>query len=639
MKRLISIILSLALILSLASCLEKKLPDTTPEPPENGGGENSGGAGEGENPENGGTQDEKDPVSPSPAPDTTPRFTREELPRFDGSTSTAPLAQAVCAAVLGEPLEDTADLIRFSKTTNAYMNLLHGDADILIVGESNDEVERERERMGFEWEKTPFATDAFVFVVNEDNPVDSITVDEARRIYSGEITNWKELGGEDREIIPFQRNQGAGSQTLMEKLVMGGTPMMEAPTAWIATTMGELMEAVRGYDNSPGAIGYSVYYYAEEMRAARGLKLLKLEGVDPAPDTIRSGEYPLINPKYVVIPANLPEDAPARVIYDWLLSESGQKLVAAEGYVSVLDADTADRKFLPLVGTRLYSDYRDELTPGDYGALIPFAGSRLMDDWPARTGCLYGLMTRDGAVVVDPVFSSVTARGNVLALQKVTDDGPRIAAAARDGSWCTEFRHLAVSFAHDGVIFFTEDSMTLYDYNANPRDQLFLVDLGITQEEFNSLVSGVNEGGIGGEWYGKYVSLSYDSDGDNVVLYNRETLERETMPAMEWFDAIYDESKLPALPGDSQYLADEILGEDAEPLVLTEHYSAPQSREYSRADGTPLPELTLAGFNWYEDVRLLDGIVELTTLNYATYYDMQTMNVVFRTYLGYEVVD
>ena len=108
---------------------------------------------------------------------------------------------------------------------------------------------------------------------------------------------------------------------------------------------------------------------------------------------------------------------------------------------------------------------------------------------------------------------------------------------------------------------------------------------------------------------------------------------------MEWFDAIYDESKLPALPDDSQYLADEILGEDAEPLVLTEHYSDPESREYSRADGTPLPELTLAGFNWYEDVRLLDGIVELTTLNYATYYDLQTMNVVFRTYLGYEVVD
>ena len=145
-----------------------------------------------------------------------------------------------------------------------------------------------KKELNFEWEKQPFATDAFVFVVNEDNPVDSITVEQARDIYSGKITNWKELGGEDRPITALQRNEGAGSQTLMEKLVMQGTPMMEAPTEYIVTTMGQLMEAVKSFDGSPGAIGYSVYYYAEEMKMAQGLKLLKLEGVEPNPETIRS---------------------------------------------------------------------------------------------------------------------------------------------------------------------------------------------------------------------------------------------------------------------------------------------------------------------------------------------------------------
>ena len=56
----------------------------------------------------------------------------------------------------------------------------------------------------------------------------SIKVD--RQIYTGQITNWSQVGGEDREIIPFQRNAEAGSQTLMLKLVMGDTPMAEAPT-------------------------------------------------------------------------------------------------------------------------------------------------------------------------------------------------------------------------------------------------------------------------------------------------------------------------------------------------------------------------------------------------------------------------
>ncbi len=264
-------------------------------------------------------------------------FTRENLPRLDGSTSTAPLAEAVCSVLLGESREEVADLVHFTKTTNAYYNLLHGQVDLLIVGEPNETVLEEKETSGFQWDQAPFATDAFVFVVNEDNPVDSITVDEAKRIYTGEITNWKELGGEDREIVPFQRNAEAGSQALMEKLVMRGTPMMEPPTGYVVGTMGQLMEAVKSYDGSPGAIGYSVYYYAEEMKMAQGLKLLALEGVEPTPETIRSEEYPLVNPKYVVIPADAAEDAPNRILYNWLLSEEGQKLVAHEGYVSILE--------------------------------------------------------------------------------------------------------------------------------------------------------------------------------------------------------------------------------------------------------------------------------------------------------------
>lgn len=280
------------------------------------------------------------PESPFPtAAENLFTFTRENLPRLDGSTSTAPLAEAVCSVLLGESREEVGDLVQFNKTTTAYYNLLWGNADLLIIGEANEEVMAEKESLGFEWEQEPFATDAFVFVVNEDNPVNSITVDEARRIYTGEITNWKELGGEDRAILPFQRNTDAGSQTLMEKLVMQGTPMMEAPTDYVVGTMGQLMEAVKSYDGSPGAIGYSVYYYAEEMRMAQGLKMLALEGVEPNPATIRTGEYPLVNPKYVVIPADAAEDSPNRILYNWLLGEEGQRLVAHEGYVSILEVD------------------------------------------------------------------------------------------------------------------------------------------------------------------------------------------------------------------------------------------------------------------------------------------------------------
>jgi len=264
-------------------------------------------------------------------------FTREYMPRLDGSTSTAPLAEAVCSVLLGESREEVMDLVRFNKTTTAYYNLMWGNADLLIVGEDNAEILEEKERLGFEWEREPFATDAFIFVVNENNPVDSITIDEAKRIYTGEITNWSELGGADRQIVPFQRNADAGSQNLMEKLVMNGTPMMEAPLDYIVTTMGQLMEVVKYYDGSPGAIGYTVYYYAEEMEMARGLKILAIEGTPPTPATIRSEEYPLLNPKYVVIPADAAYDSPNRILFNWLLGEEGQRLVAHERYVSIIE--------------------------------------------------------------------------------------------------------------------------------------------------------------------------------------------------------------------------------------------------------------------------------------------------------------
>ena len=261
--------------------------------------------------------------------------TRENMPRRDGSTATAPLAQAAAAVLLGESEEDVADLIDFSRTTESYRQLMQGNADLLIAAEPNAAVFDEMEEAGFEVQMEPLATDALVFMVNEDNPVDSLTTEQLRGIYSGEITNWSEVGGADLEIVPFQRNAESGSQVLMEKLVMDGTEMTEPPEGYMIASMGGLMDAVKEYDNSSNAIGYSVYYYAHDMQMAGGLKLLKIDGVAPEAATIRSGEYPFLNPYYVAMDAAEPEGSMTRVLYDWLLGPDGQKLVDMKGYVSV----------------------------------------------------------------------------------------------------------------------------------------------------------------------------------------------------------------------------------------------------------------------------------------------------------------
>ena len=211
-RKLFCAALALAMVLALAACGASQTPSSTP----------------GETPEG-------EVIS----------FTRENFPRLDGSTATAPLAQAVAAVLLGESEDEAADLIDFSRTTESYRQLMAGNADLLIAAEPNAAVFDEMEAAGFEIEMEPVAMDALVFLVNADNPVDSLTLDELRGIYSGEITNWSEVGGDDLEIVPFQRNAESGSQVLMEKLVMDGLEMAEPPEGYMLGSMGDLMDAVK----------------------------------------------------------------------------------------------------------------------------------------------------------------------------------------------------------------------------------------------------------------------------------------------------------------------------------------------------------------------------------------------------------
>ena len=315
MKKLLAAALALTMALSLAAC---GAPD----------------------------QAETPSVSPSPdvtaSPSQTPEiftFTRENFPRLNGSTSTAPLGRALAAVLLGESEDDVSDLINFSRTTESFRQLMQGNSDLLIVAEPSSTALDELKQANFDIKMEPFATDALVFVVNANNPVDSLTLEQLQGIYTGRITNWKEVGGDDLEIVPFQRNAESGSQVLMNKLVMGDLQMMDAPEGYMLSEMGTLMEAVKSYDNSASAIGYSVYYYAHDMEMADGLKLLKIDGVAPSADTIRSEEYPFRNPYFVVMAADTPENSPTAILYNWILSEEGQKLVDRQGYVSILEVN------------------------------------------------------------------------------------------------------------------------------------------------------------------------------------------------------------------------------------------------------------------------------------------------------------
>lgn len=273
---------------------------------------------------------------PAPAPTSSSFvFTRENLPKLDGSTATIPLGQAICSVVLGESREEVADLVQFSRTTAAYQALMWGDADLLLAAEPEPELKKQMDEEG-NWRLTPFATDALVFIVHADNPVDSITAEQARDIYAGRITNWRDLGGKDEAIMPFQRNADAGSQILLEKLVMQGAAPMTPPADYLPG-MGEMIEAVREFDGGSGAIGFTVYFYANDMKMAEGLKILQIDGVKPEASSIQAGSYPFLNPYYISIREDEAEGSPSRILYNWILGPEGRALTEQEGYVPVAE--------------------------------------------------------------------------------------------------------------------------------------------------------------------------------------------------------------------------------------------------------------------------------------------------------------
>jgi phosphate transport system substrate-binding protein len=271
------------------------------------------------------------------------------FPRMDGSTSTSPLGTLIGCRALGVPCEwvkwidgsrrlapilsegEEFPPIAHNGTHSAYENLILDRADLILVARlpSVGELALADSR-GIRLDPRPIALDAFVFLLHADNPVDSLTTETLQAIYSGEVTRWQALGGDDLEIHPYQRNENSGSQELMKALVMKDLPMVDAPEMLLLMKMIAPFYAV---SEDPQGIGYSVYYYEERMAPNENVKLIAVDGILPAPDTIRSGAYPFTSEVYAVVRENLPPGNSAYQLRDWLLSTAGQDLIEVSGYV------------------------------------------------------------------------------------------------------------------------------------------------------------------------------------------------------------------------------------------------------------------------------------------------------------------
>ncbi len=274
-------------------------------------------------------------------------------PHIDGSTVCVPMAVEFARQHLGFHDRTANQFVQFSTTHPAYENLIHkentrenyvhyeldafidmSNVDLVIATEPSDEELTLADNWGVELKKTPVCYDAFVFITHKNNPVDSLTVEQIKKIYSGEITNWKDVGGKNEKIRAFQREKNSGSQTAMENLVMGGADMIDPIEVKVIEGMGMLVDAVAEYENETASLGYTYRYYIDTLYKNDNIKTIAVNGISPTDENIRSKAYPFSTNYYGVIRQG-EEDKIGGQFLNWMLSDEGQKCIAQAGYITL----------------------------------------------------------------------------------------------------------------------------------------------------------------------------------------------------------------------------------------------------------------------------------------------------------------
>lgn len=170
--------------------------------------------------------------------------------------------------------------------------------------------------------------DGIAVVVNPENGVSELTVEQIGQIYTGQITNWKELGGADLAIVTNGREAASGTRGAFEELVTaGGEPVQDkCRYSNEYNSTGALKQAVAG---NPGAIGYVSLSSVDET-----VKALTVEGVAPSEETVKDGSYKIQRP-FIMIAKKGTADAATRAFLTFVSSAEGQQIILDDGVVPV----------------------------------------------------------------------------------------------------------------------------------------------------------------------------------------------------------------------------------------------------------------------------------------------------------------
>ena len=244
---------------------------------------------------------------------------------IDGSTTVGPIAKAFAEYFMAAN-PNVNITVSESGSGNGAKSLVNAVCDVAAMSRPMKDKEfKAAAEKGIQPVAHVVALDGLPVLVHPKNPVADLTVEQVRKIYTGEIINWKEVGGPDLGIVVITRDTNSGTYETFEKLVMNKQKISEK--AEYVGSNGAIRQRVQ---TTPSAIGYAGLGFVDKT-----VKALKVDGVYPSAATVRTGEYPIARPLFMYT-AGYPKLG--STVYQFVtlhLTEDGQEMVEEIGFIPV----------------------------------------------------------------------------------------------------------------------------------------------------------------------------------------------------------------------------------------------------------------------------------------------------------------
>lgn len=171
----------------------------------------------------------------------------------------------------------------------------------------------------------PVALDGLAVIVNDDNKIPGLTMDQLRRIYIGQVTNWNQVGGSNTPITAFSRNSNSGTFGFFQERVLRNQNWGKG-----VRFMGSTADELRETRNSPGGIAYGGVAY---FKGQRGVRIVPIEGIAPDETNVRGRKYPIW--RFLYYYTNGAPKGETKQFVDFVLSPEGQRIAEQVGYYSL----------------------------------------------------------------------------------------------------------------------------------------------------------------------------------------------------------------------------------------------------------------------------------------------------------------